>query len=924
MKKKSFINKFFIYNILLFIVGTAVLSYFLTYNQYIGFDKEINQTKENFISDNKVYIKNNVENIIDYIYYKKNQKEEISRKKVRGHIYNLNSIIKTLDEKFQNKSLDEKRDFIIPFLRSYSFNDNKGYVFGIETNGNIIFNRNNTEFEGKNINNISDINVKKVFKSILDSLENTNESIVSYIWENPSNQNKNSKKFTYSKYIEELDLILCCGDYYEDIVKELKEETITRIKNTRLLEDEDFMIFDENNKIILHKKSHIEGFSLLNIYGINGNAFFESLKNSKNIQNGIFTEENFSLNLLTNKITPRMIYIKKIPDWDWYISTGIFYDKLNLSIIEKTNSLKLKFKYFILKIFFIIITFVIVGNLFIYIFFKKLKYNFNNFLSIIRNSIIESTPVNTDSVEYSEFVDIFLSTNNVLEEMRKSHSDLIKSEKRYKIAQKIMNVSHWEYNTETDEYVFSPEYYNIFGLEKNINQNIFHEFLNKIHIDDREKVDFIINHSKKTKKDWKIHYRIIVNNKITWIEEIAEFYFEPQSKKKSKTRIIGVVRDITKEKTANLSLIEAKEKAERSDRLKSDFLANMSHEVKTPLTTIIGFSDVLIKNSSNENNRFLSNIKRAANYLKNIMDNILDISKIESGDFHINNEKFKLYDFIENIKDYYNNYVINRPNIEFLFTNNIDKEIIINSDSSRIKQIIINLLDNAFKFTENGFVEFNAIYSNNILKIRIKDSGIGISDEEKVFIFEKFRQVDSSITRKFSGLGLGLSIVNNIVDLLRGYIEFESFKGIGTEFTINIPNIDNNNIILNEKINILVVEDNRQNNELIREFLCYDKNITIFNSYNGIEAIKILKENSIDVILSDIQMPDMDGIELMKFIKSNEKFNNIKIIALTAHAMAHDRNYFLNKGFDEYIAKPFSSSKLLNTIYSVFNKNFRK
>ena len=492
MKKKSFINIFFAYTILVFLTGTGVLSYFLTYNQYVGFDEEINDTKQFFISDNKIYIKNNVENVINYISYKKNQKEDISRRKVREQIENIDTIINSMQKEFSDKSLKEKRDYIIPFLRSYSFNGGKGYLFGIDRNGVLLFNRNNSELEGKKVTDIKDTEGNIIIKKILESLENTNESLVTYYWKNPE-LNEIDKKFTYSKYFSELDIIICCGDYYEDIIRELKQETVTRIRNTRLPEDEYFFIFDSDNKIILHKRQHLEGFSLLNIFGIDGNLFFQKLKNSEDIEKGVFAEEKFSLSPLTNKITPRMIYIKKVPEWNWYIATGIFYDKLNNEIISKTNTLKMKFKYFLLKICIIILTFIILGNLIIYLFFKRFKIYFNNFLTNLKQSILQSVPVNTDNIEYSEFLDISQSTNNILEEVRKSHSELIKSQKRYRIAQKIINIANWEYDIEADEYVFSPEFYDLFDIKTSSNEYIFETFINRVYEKDREKVNFIIS-----------------------------------------------------------------------------------------------------------------------------------------------------------------------------------------------------------------------------------------------------------------------------------------------------------------------------------------------------------------------------------------------------------------------------------------------
>lgn len=381
-------------------------------------------------------------------------------------------------------------------------------------------------------------------------------------------------------------------------------------------------------------------------------------------------------------------------------------------------------------------------------------------------------------------------------------------------------------------------------------------------------------------------------------------------------------------------LKEAKDKAEESDRLKSAFLANMSHEIRTPMNAILGFSEMLTKpNYTDEDKKeFSSLISSNANNLLNLINDIIDIAKIEAGQIKVNYEITSLNKIFGELNATFQREKLQRGKfkVDLRVKFPTISEFNIITDPLRLKQVLTNLIGNALKFTDSGYIEFGFnIMEDNIIRFYVQDSGIGITPEKQNIIFDRFRQADDSHTRRYGGTGLGLAIVKHLIELLGGTIWVESTQGKGSTFYFTHPyhssmamNTESMNIKKIMPINnwqnkiILITEDEENNFKLLKAILAPSKARLIW-AKNGKEAVEICKTNPlIDLVLMDLKMPEMTGYEATELIKKFRK--KLPIIAQTAYAMADERAKTKEAGFDDFITKPINSDELLNKISIYF------
>ncbi len=386
----------------------------------------------------------------------------------------------------------------------------------------------------------------------------------------------------------------------------------------------------------------------------------------------------------------------------------------------------------------------------------------------------------------------------------------------------------------------------------------------------------------------------------------------------------------TKEQTA-LELEKAKNDAEKANRIKSEFLANISHEIRTPLNGILGMSQLVAENEPNEENREMLNVLgKSAESLKGIIDDLLDLSKIEAGKYDISNDELDLPKLIENVVMAF------EPEASIKGINilvNIDPTIphALYSDELRVKQVLVNLLSNSIKFTEKGQVEIiaNLLTTDGTgakIAVGIKDTGIGIPLDKQEEIFSSFTQVESSSKRKYGGTGLGLAICKKLISLMGGKIWVESVPGHGTHFQFELTfnytgdhentggpvNIDNNK-------HILLVEDNNVNIMVAKKMLL-KSNQRVDTAFNGQEGLNLAKRKKYDLILMDIQMPVMDGLEATMLIRAlNHGSFKSPIVALTAGAMNQERAKALEAGMNDFLTKPIKYEQLARVMAKYLN-----
>ena len=390
---------------------------------------------------------------------------------------------------------------------------------------------------------------------------------------------------------------------------------------------------------------------------------------------------------------------------------------------------------------------------------------------------------------------------------------------------------------------------------------------------------------------------------------------------------------------AQKEILEQKERAEQSERFKQQFLANMSHEIRTPMNAVMGMTNLLIdKNPRSDQQYYLDGIKKSSDILLHIINDILDLSKIESGKMELEKTDFSLHQTVEQVLTTLR-HKADEKGLHLL--SDIDNRIpdVLIGDPVRLNQIILNLAGNAIKFTEKGSVEIRVALASGSpdsgLKIRFSviDTGIGIPKDKLETVFESFKQANASDTRKYGGTGLGLSISKQLVELYGSEIVIESEEGAGTTFSFVLnfetgsterlqqqlnahANIDGR--ILNG-LKILIADDNEYNRIVAEDTLRSKAAVAIETASNGLEAIELLKVKDFDVILMDVQMPEMNGFEATRFIREHLPLPNkdIPIIALTASVLRTDLDKCRQAGMNSYIPKPFNASQLIRGIAEV-------
>ncbi len=411
--------------------------------------------------------------------------------------------------------------------------------------------------------------------------------------------------------------------------------------------------------------------------------------------------------------------------------------------------------------------------------------------------------------------------------------------------------------------------------------------------------------------------------------------------------------DVTEAHYYTEQLIRMKDESDAANRAKSDFLANVSHEIRTPMNAIIGLSEIVLRGELNEDQRGnIRSILTSSKSLLTIINNILDLSKIESGKFEIIDEDYNISNVLHDVYNIIKVRLHDKP-IEFNINVPCDLPSMFKGDNIRIKEILFNILGNAVKFTNSGSINLtvewqrNKKYKNDdnivTLIMRVSDTGIGIKKEDMKKLFQTYNQVDTRKNRSISGTGLGLAISKNLAEMMGGYINVESVYGEGTTFIIAIKQkvIDfkpinrdciceedsgdfdeEKNSFLNEKIisipqaKVLIVDDISVNLQ-VSKGLMEPYNMKVDVALNGTEAIKMIKEKDYDLVFMDHMMPNMDGVDVTRVIRGfpEEKYKKLPIIALTANALTSSREFFIKNGFNGFLAKPIDLKQLNKVLY---------
>ena len=516
--------------------------------------------------------------------------------------------------------------------------------------------------------------------------------------------------------------------------------------------------------------------------------------------------------------------------------------------------------------------------------------------------------------------------------------NLTRSEERLTLALDAVNAAVWDWRTDTNEVHYSSHWYTMLGYSPYEMPQSLETWRNLIHPDDMPGVAKLITEHLQSGVTFETELRMLAKDG-SWRWILARG--KAMERRDDKTlRMMGIHLDITQRRIFQSQIIQAKEEAEAANKAKSEFLANMSHEIRTPLNGIMGMLQLLQADSlSGEQRQYANTALQSARRLSQLLSDILYLSRIEAGKLPMSDAPFSLAALLRETQDLFFPIAKQTGIALHVYADPRIPETVM-GDSARLQQVITNLTGNAFKFTQRGSVNVEAypMPSSRPGTVRIlfsiTDTGVGIPDDKMHILFEPFTQASEGYTRQYQGAGLGLSICKRLVHLMGGNMAISSEEGVGTSvyFCVTFrpaeraltqpPDREPLPARITSPLRILLAEDEDVNRLATRrqlELLGH----SVKTVRNGQEALTALKEDNFDLVLMDIQMPVMDGVEAVRCIRTGPEFTalaSIPVIALTAYAMDGDRETFLNAGMDGYLAKPVETDSLARTIDSVRGK----
>ena len=545
---------------------------------------------------------------------------------------------------------------------------------------------------------------------------------------------------------------------------------------------------------------------------------------------------------------------------------------------------------------------------------------------------IRITPVKNESGVVTHFVGV----SDDVTELKRIQGELIVNEERLRLSQQYANIGTWDLNIQSGALHCSERIAPLLGIGDGELEITYETLIGLIHPEDREKVSDAINKCIDEGIEFDVeHRRIWPSGEVRWLHQNGNVVRDDYG---IAVHMLGLVQDITERKRSEHELLESREAARSANMAKSEFLSSMSHELRTPMNAIIGFSQLLdMDDTLNENHKdYIKEIMKAGYHLLDLINEILDLSKIETGKVDLSLEPVFCREIVEEcitlVASLAEKYSV-------ALKTEITETCVVEADRVRLKQVLLNLLSNAIKYNRpGGEVVVKTARKEKKLVISVYDTGTGIPFEKQKELFQPFSRLGAEST-EIEGTGIGLTISKKLVEMMKGEIEFESEPGRGSVFKIllparkpvvgetseeyheeSAPDYAGAGLRGGKTHKVLYIEDNPANLRLVQQIFEKRSSVELITAHEPYMGLDLAEYHKPDLILLDLNMPEMDGYRLLKKLQSLEWGSRIPVVAITAHAMPHDIEKGLNAGFTGYLTKPLDIPKFLQLIDTILSE----
>ncbi len=864
----------------------------------------------------KDLVKTEVQRSISYVNYVRSLSRERLTANLRDRVEVAWKIADNIYKENKGlKSDDEIKKMIKDALRPYRSIDERGYVFIYTLDGEGVMLPESRKFEGTSGLSVKDANGNYVVRREVALMQEFDKSLIAY-YQKLDNFEHDSVlcKYTYIKKFTPYGWYLGSKEYLVDFETDLKLEVLNRLAKIRF--DTDGYIFiqnTENQPVLTNGIIINEGHT---IYASPDERERQKISDAA-LAGGGFVEYNYHRPGI-RKFEPKIAYVEYLKEWDWVIGAGFYSRDLENLISQRQTEQKAQQTKTIIRISIALVAILLLGLILTKQVVKKLDKGFYRFDRFFKEASNDYTLINEQELYSPEFVSLAASANKMVLELKDIRTAF---EKEHSMMISVMN--------SIPDMVFLKDLESRYVACNNA-------FLDYLGIREEEligKTDFELFPTESAKYYYENDIKILTDRKPIRNEEWVilangnKRLFDTlkvlcHDKSSNILGILCISRDITERQIIQEKYIEAKEKAEEADRLKTAFLANMSHEIRTPMNSIVGFSNLIAEGglSDDEQSEYVEHINTAINNLLNLINDIIDIAKIEAGQLSIKPEYFDISKLMDDLHISMTEYKsrISKHNIklEYIVPEEL-RGIKILTDPFRLNQVLSNLIINAIKFTSVGYIKFGCELKDYGLYFYVKDSGIGISKKDQELLFKRFRQVGMNSGYKMGGTGLGLAISKHIVDLMNGEIKVESEAGKGSLFSFHIPyyplqedrkELKMSGIELNDKT-VMIIEKEEASFSYLKAVFS-GTGAKIVRSLSIKEASEQFRlSNDIDLIYSVINPNDE---HLINFIREVKKYKpNMPVIGQTS---APDDVFDNTYGCDTIITKPVKYHLLLQVI----------
>ncbi len=937
-KKRQSLPYFFVFSMSGLVLAVLVfLGVAMAVRHYIDYDHLLEARNEAYREKSKDSVRNHVVMAIKYIEHMTARTESRIKAVVSQQVSQALAMATAIYTENRGKIPNEQIGrLIVEALRPIRFNDGRGYFFIMDRNGVERLFADRPEYEGKRLIDLKSHDGKYVIRDMIDLVSRHKRGFYEYEWSKPGAQGDAHRKIACVELFEPLGWVIGTGEYVEDMQQQMQQEALDWLVNIRFGTDGYLFGSYANGDPLFTNGVITKGTgNISDLTDPDGVKIFQDQKKAAQSPEGGFVHYRWK-KLDSETPTPKIAFVMSYPPWHWIIGSGVYLDEIAAAQAELRNKLT---RDMIRGGVGLSIVFVCVCGITILIAsrlserLKKETTVLTDFFAASAQGTVHLDPGAFSFVEYATLAASAAAMAACRDRMEAARRD---TENRYRLLFQNLNSAFALHEVIVDE-TGDPVDYRFLEVNEAFGrilgrpvEDVVGKRVLEFFPDFEPKWIETYGKVAQDKKDLHFERECLVNQKNYLVTAYSP---EPG-------RFATIFVDISDRKKAEEDLVAAKEQAEVANRTKSEFLANMSHEIRTPLNGIMGMLQLLQTTRVDaEQRQYTDAALHSCSRLTALLSDILDLSRIEAGKMELAARPFDLRELLCSVEDLYHLPATQQGlSLDVACDPAVPATLV--GDEHRLRQILCNLAGNALKFTDTGGIRIEVSLlpegdpARPRLLFTISDTGQGIADTIIEHIFDTFTQGEGPYTRQYQGAGLGLPIVRSLTNMMGGCICLETEPGFGSTFYLSIPfaaarpdstTIDppvdhrRNEALGLDGLRVLIVEDS-PSNRIVLQAMLEKLGAIPASAENGKAALDALADGDFECVLMDIQMPVMDGMQALEHIRSDPEYRDkadIAVIALTAYAMAGDREKFLAAGMDGYLAKPVEMRALLETISQV-------